>query len=167
MNRGVDFRNRPLDAPTQFCIGASIDMARALKPECALTHRKIEAGAQFFISQPTFTPETPLRFLDAYAAEYGAPPAVPIFFGVQMMAQNGVSFAQVPQRVRDDLDRGRPPGDIALQNPDRVHCGRLAGRYTCCPPYSAAANATTRRRNTPCSASEPHTPRGAKSSLTE
>ena len=115
MNRGVDFRSRPLDAPTQFCIGASIDMARAVKPECALTRRKIEAGAQFFISQPAFTPETPLRFLDAYAAQYGAPPAVPIFFGVQMMAQNGVSFAQVPQWVRDDLDRGRPPGDIALQ----------------------------------------------------
>lgn len=115
MNRGVDFRGRPLDAPTQFCVGASIDTARALKPECALTRRKIEAGAQFFIAQPAFTPEIPLRFLDAYAAECGAPPAVPIFFGVQMIAQNGVSFAQVPQWVRDDLQRGRSPIDIALQ----------------------------------------------------
>ena len=166
MNRGVDFRSRPLDAPTRFCIGASIDTARALKPECALTHRKIEAGAQFFISQPTFTPEIPLRFIDAYAAEYGAPPAIPIFFGVQMMAQNGVSFAQVPHWVRDDLDRGRTPGDIALQTLTEFLAAGLRTIYLLPPilsggrrDYAAAQYALERIRAA-------H-PRSAKSSLTE
>lgn len=166
MNRGVDFRSRPLDAPTQFCIGASIDMARALKPECTLTRRKIDAGAQFFISQPAFTPETPLRFIDAYAAEYGAPPAVPIFFGVQMMAQNGVSFAQVPQWVHDDLDRGRSPADIGIQTLTDFIAAGLRTIYLLPPilsggrrDYAAAQYALERIRAA-------H-PRGAKSPSTE
>ena len=59
MNAGIDFRGRALSAPTSFCIGATIDMARGVEAEVALTRRKLEAGAHFFITQPTFTPGSP------------------------------------------------------------------------------------------------------------
>lgn len=115
MNGGLDFRGRKLTAPTVFCIGASIDMARNIRQEASLTHRKLEAGADFFISQPTFTPEIPIRFLETYTKQHGTELAAPIFFGVQIMTHNGISFGDVPLWVQDDLSSGRSGSDIALQ----------------------------------------------------
>ena len=119
MNRAKDFRGRALDSPTDFCIGAAIDAGRnltgrELHAEVSLTHRKLEAGAHFFITQPGFTPEASLRFLQAFRRTYGAQPSAPIFFGIQMMAQGSRSFSPVPQSVRDDISAGVAPADIAI-----------------------------------------------------
>ncbi len=115
MNRGIDFRGRTLSAPTDFCIGASIDTNRSLQSEVSLARSKIEAGADFFITQPDFTPEASLRFLQAYENAYREKPPVPIFFGVQMVISGSRSFTPIPKSVSDDLAAGVSSSDIAIR----------------------------------------------------
>lgn len=114
MNQGVDFKGLKLTSPTDFCVGASIDLGRGLESEVALTHRKAEAGAHFFISQPTFTADAPVDFAARYADRYGVELALPIFHGVQVMSRDSIGFGDVPQWVTDDLERGRTGADIAV-----------------------------------------------------
>ncbi|MCI0841033.1 MAG: methylenetetrahydrofolate reductase [Chloroflexi bacterium] len=115
MNDGLDFRGLKLRRPTQFCIGATIDMGRDLDRELLLTNRKIRAGAQFLMSQPTFTSDTPLRFNERYADRFRQEISVPVFHGVQVMAPEAIVFGDIPRWVTDDLDKGRPGRDVALQ----------------------------------------------------
>ena len=115
LNRGVDYKGLKLRSPTEFCVGASIDLARGIESESRLTHRKVAAGAHFFVSQPTFHPSEPKRFVEAYAERYGEDLTAPIFHGVQLMAQDSIIFGSIPQWVTDDLAKGRSGEDIALE----------------------------------------------------
>ena len=115
MNAGLDFKGLKLRQPTKFCVGATIDMARDLERELLLVHRKIQAGAQFLMSQPSFTSKTPLTFHRQYEERFGEPINVPVFHGVQVMVPEGIAFGNVPQWIADDLEKGRPGRDIALQ----------------------------------------------------
>ena len=115
LNLGVDFRGLKLRQPTKFCVGATIDLSRGLGAEVALTGRKVEAGAEFFLAQPTFDAQMSQRLFDGYAREYGEDLAAPVFHGVQIMSVDGVRFADIPTWVTDDLDAGRSGDDIALQ----------------------------------------------------
>ena len=51
MNEGIDFRNLKLSSSTKFSIGAAIDLGRGLPRETKLVRQKLNAGADFFISQ--------------------------------------------------------------------------------------------------------------------
>ena len=115
MNQGVDFRSSRLRAPTDFCIGGALDFGRGIEKETRLAQRKVQAGAQFFITQPIFDVKDPARFRDAYAAAAGEALAIPVFFGLQVLEKDGVIFSSVPEEVRQELDRGRSGMDIALE----------------------------------------------------
>lgn len=130
LNVGIDYRGRQLRAPTDFCIGAAVDLGPGLRPgqgqeqggdsadsiaaAARLAVRKVKAGAHFLITQPVFDPADVGRFAAAYADCAGAPPAIPIFYGVGLMEPDGVSFASVPDWVQDDLAAGRSGVDLAL-----------------------------------------------------
>ena len=65
MNRGVDLGGKPLNAPTRALIGvgadpSAIDLDREYRRLC----EKVEAGADFIITQPVFAPEALFAFLD-------------------------------------------------------------------------------------------------------
>ena len=115
MNEGVDFKGLRLRSATDLCVGATFDLARDFRQEVALTRLKVDAGAMFFISQPTFSPEEPAAFLGRYRETYGGPLAPPVFFGVQVMTSESIQFGDIPQWVTDDLGRGRSGVEIALQ----------------------------------------------------
>ena len=115
LNQGVDHRERPLRAATDFCIGATVDLGRGAEREARLAVRKVDAGAHYLITQPVFDPYDVGRFADAYAHVSGRKLAVPVFYGVGLMETDGVSFARVPSWVSDGLDNGRSGVDIALQ----------------------------------------------------
>ena len=115
LNNGVDHRGRSLRAPTDFCIGATVDLGRGIEAEARLAVRKIESGAHFLITQPVSDPDDVGRFADACARASGEALAVPVFYGVGLMEPDGVSFASVPQWVTDDLANGRSGVDIALE----------------------------------------------------
>ncbi len=115
LNSGTDLRGLNLRTPTDFCIGATIDLGRDLDAELALTKQKVEAGAQFFMAQPTFDPHVPLSFMERYRARFGEELTAPVFNGVQVMAPESIRFGDIPQWVTDGLDSGRSGEDIALE----------------------------------------------------
>ncbi len=115
MNRGTDFKGLRLQRPTDFCIGAAIDLGRDLVRETDLARRKVEAGASFFVTQPTFAAASAREFLARYADRHGEELLCPVFFGVQVMAPESPVFGSLPKWVTKDLQRGRPGSDIALQ----------------------------------------------------
>jgi len=115
LNQSVDYRGRALRAPTDFCIGATVDLGRGIDREARLAVRKVDAGAHFLITQPVFDPDDVCRFAEACARASGGELPVPVFYGVGLMEPDGVSFASVPQWVTDDLANGRSGVDIALE----------------------------------------------------
>lgn len=114
MNEGVDFRGSTLVQPTDFCIGATIDLSKGVDAEAALAQRKVQAGAHFFITQPVFEVSDVAAFQEACASVAGAGMELPIFWGIQLLIEGGVMFSTVPQQVRDRLERGESGVEIAL-----------------------------------------------------
>jgi len=115
LNLGHDYKGLKLQTPTDLCAGASVDLGRDLDAEIALTRRKVEAGARFFLSQPTFGADRPRLFLEKYTDRYGEGLTQPMFHGIQVMTEDGIVFGSIPKWVRDDLASGRSGRDIALQ----------------------------------------------------
>ncbi|MDE2785754.1 MAG: methylenetetrahydrofolate reductase [Chloroflexota bacterium] len=115
LNSGADHRGSNLRSPSDFCIGATVDLGRGVESEALLAVRKVAAGADFLITQPVFDPAEIGRFTDACARAHGEALSVPVFYGVGLMDADGVSFAAVPQWVTDDLAAGRSGVDVALQ----------------------------------------------------
>ena len=135
LNEGIDFRGRALTTPTDMCIGAVIDTARPVESEVALTRRKIDAGAHFFVTQPQPAPDASLRFLQAYEQSQGSRPAVPIFFGIQIVAVGGRSFAPVPRDVRDRLEAGAEPVNLASQTIEHFVAAGITNFYLMPPIF--------------------------------
>jgi len=115
MNQGTDYRESQLRSPTDYCVGATLDLGRGIEAEARLAHRKAQAGAQFFISQPIFDVAEASRFHDAFETATGQELALPVFFGLQVLEQDGIIFSTVPVAVRKELEDGRPGVEIALE----------------------------------------------------
>ncbi len=90
-----------------FCIGAVADLAKCVEQEAHLSHRKIDAGADFLLVQPTFDIDAAERF------QAKADTSVPMFFGVQVLVNGGVAFAPVPDSLRLEIESGRSGVDAA------------------------------------------------------
>ena len=129
MNEGVDFRGSSLRQPTDFCVGATFDLGRDIDTEAELTARKVEAGADFLMSQPIFDPDDALRFRESYEGHSGAALAVPVFWGLQILEPDGVLFSSVPDAVRQELEGGRSGVDIALELYGRFRAAGLRDVY--------------------------------------
>lgn len=126
MNQGSDFRARRLDAPTDFCIGGTVDLSRGIEPEAKLAGEKVRSGAQFLMTEPIFSSEEGTRFLEVYNDQPDATPSVPTFFGLQILEPDSVTFSSVPKQVRDGLQNGQSGVDLALH---LYHEFRTAGLH--------------------------------------
>jgi methionine synthase / methylenetetrahydrofolate reductase(NADPH) len=79
LNRGVDYSGKSIDAPTAFHIGVAVNPAADdLETEIGRFYAKIEAGAQFAMTQVLFDAATLERFL----AEIGGSSPLPLLVGV-------------------------------------------------------------------------------------
>jgi homocysteine S-methyltransferase len=103
LNRGIDLGGQAIDPPTYAVIGVGLDpTALDRKRELDRFRQKVEAGAEFAITQPVFDPDTLLRFLDE-VQHHG----IPIIAGVWPLAsyrnaqfmQNEVPGVVVPDQV--------------------------------------------------------------------
>ncbi len=124
MNEGLDFRGRTLDNSVDLCVGAGIDLGKGLDREVRLARKKVEAGVDFLVTQPVFDPDTALKFASSLGSD-----EVPVFFGVQVLVKDGVVFANVPRRVRNDLAKGKTGVKIAVEVIEDLHGAGLDTFY--------------------------------------
>jgi methionine synthase I (cobalamin-dependent)/5,10-methylenetetrahydrofolate reductase len=71
-NTGVDHSGTSIGQPTNFFVGAALNLCPPdLGTEVKNLHRKIQAGADFFLTQPAYRSEDGLKLIDVYEAKYG------------------------------------------------------------------------------------------------
>ena len=149
LNRGLDFSGRPLGkgGKTEIFVGAGCNPGHVdLDLEVERFGRKIEAGAEFFFSQPMYDEEMLNHFLDRTSAF----PQVPFLVGILPLASyknaeflhNEIPGMQIPESVRERLrkatskERQREIGiEVAQQTLKAVHQHpRVNGVYIY-PPF--------------------------------
>jgi methionine synthase / methylenetetrahydrofolate reductase(NADPH) len=103
LNEGEDPGGHPLDPPTRFVAGVSLNQGAVDREREDRRFRfKVEAGADFAVSQPVFDPETLVAFLERHASH-----RVPVLAGIWPLASlanaeflaNEVPGVVVPERV--------------------------------------------------------------------
>lgn len=109
LNRGVDLGGQAIGTPTGAVIGVGLDPTSLdRKRELNRFRMKLDAGAEFAITQPVFDPEALLSFLD----ELGECP-VPILAGIWPLAsyrnaefmQNEVPGVIVPDETMERMEK--------------------------------------------------------------
>lgn len=145
LNEGVDLAGKPIGQPTSFCVGVAFDLhPDTLDREMRRLDQKVEAGADFIMTQPIFEPET----LDHYLRRVGTPP-LPMLVGVLPLQSSRhaeflhheVPGIHIPEWVRERMARagnqGKEEGlrlaaELLEAIADRVHGVYLMpsfGRY--------------------------------------
>ena len=85
-NQGVDSAGSSIGAACEFVVGAATNLTpHDLTHEATLLHRKVQAGADFLLTQPVFDAESARAFLSFYAERFGEL-TVPILLGVLPLA---------------------------------------------------------------------------------
>jgi homocysteine S-methyltransferase len=118
LNHGLDGMGRNLGIASAFYIGcAATPSAPDVTLDLERLHRKIEAGAQFIMTQPVYDAASFLDYFDQYKMHYGPVP-IPILVGLQPLhsAQQAEKFHYevpgivIPEDVRTRL---RQAGEAA------------------------------------------------------
>lgn len=116
LNQGVDFRGLKLRLPTAFCVGAAIDLGTSnLEHAASDAHRKVAAGADFFVTQAFYDVRKAKQFLELYHALTAQELEQPVFYGLQVLAKDGILFGDVPEALKRQLEMGRPAVGIAVE----------------------------------------------------
>tara|TARA_Y100000588_G_scaffold66466_1_gene66882 strand:+ start:318 stop:1193 length:876 start_codon:yes stop_codon:yes gene_type:complete len=115
LNEGKDFRGYQIQPSSNFCIGASVELGNDMGKEAQLTKKKIDTGADFLITQPTFDYDRPSEFIRAYESANQETLKVPLFIGIQIMVQDGVTFGPIPNWVTESISQGYSGDSIALK----------------------------------------------------
>ena len=136
LSAGLDYRGKPIQSPPAFCIGAALDTTRDPSKEVALTMKKIEAGADFFITQPIYKFSECAEFLTAYRHIAGEELSVPIFWGLQVLTSDGPIFGKPPEMLLRNLEEGVPSVGIAKKQLREMLIAGVKGIYLI-PPISA------------------------------
>jgi homocysteine S-methyltransferase len=142
LNRGEDFNGRAIDAATSFFTGVAVNpSADDLELEIDRYRRKIDAGADFAMTQIIFD----LEYLDRFLDRFGGPSPIPILVGVfpvwshplALRLHNEVPGIVVPDGVQDALRDAGPDGprvgmELARELVEASR-GRAAGVYLVAP----------------------------------
>jgi methionine synthase / methylenetetrahydrofolate reductase(NADPH) len=120
MNAGEDFNGREIDAPTCFYLGVAVNPAADdLDYELERFEQKLEAGAQFAMTQVLFD----LSYLDEFLRRLGGSCPIPLLVGVfyvksyqlALRLHNEVPGIVVPEHVQARLrDAGANAGEVGL-----------------------------------------------------
>ena len=71
-NTGVDHSGTSIGQPTNFFVGAALNLCPPdIDTEIKNLHRKVKAGADFFLTQPVYNPNDGPKILEAYEAKHG------------------------------------------------------------------------------------------------
>ena len=111
LNRGLDIAGKSIGKPTAAVIGVGADPnAIDMEREIRRTREKLDAGAEFLITQPVFDVEPLLRFIDAVPGLSD----LPVIAGVWPLAsyrnaefmRNEVPGVIVPDSIMERMARG-------------------------------------------------------------
>jgi len=81
-NTGVDHSGTSIGQPTNFFVGAALNLCPPdLEREIKTLRRKVLNGADFFLTQPIYRPDDGPKLLDAYEAKHG-PLNRPVLAGI-------------------------------------------------------------------------------------
>ncbi|PWH13779.1 MAG: bifunctional homocysteine S-methyltransferase/methylenetetrahydrofolate reductase [Anaerolineae bacterium] len=118
LNVGLDQAGGELGQPTQFFVGCALNLTPTdIRQEAKNLRRKLEAGADFILTQPVFLPEQAEAFLRHYQEQYGEL-KTPILAGVlplysyrhALFLHNEVPGIQIHEET---LERIRKAGEDA------------------------------------------------------
>jgi len=110
-NAGVDLSGADIGEATSFFIGCALNLAPSdPEREMRLLKKKIDAGADFALTQPLYRPEQAGEFIAAYRARYGTLP-IPVLAGVLPLfnarhaafLHNEVPGIDIPDAVRQRI----------------------------------------------------------------
>jgi homocysteine S-methyltransferase len=149
MNRGLDFSGQPIGGKTDLLVGAGCNPGHVdLDLEVARFGKKIEAGAEYFFSQPVFDSEVLWRFFERTKDL----PKVPFLVGIMPLVSlknaeflhNEVPGMQVPASIRrrlaeaGDKEAQRRVGiEVAREAlREMMNHPRIAGTYVY-PPFGS------------------------------
>ncbi len=113
MNAGEDFNGREIDSPTSFYLGVAVNPAADdLDLELRRFEQKLEAGAQFAMTQVLFDLEYLDRFLEQLGGECQIPLLIGIFYvrsyQLALRLHNEVPGILVPGHVQKRLREAGP-----------------------------------------------------------
>jgi homocysteine S-methyltransferase len=119
LNRGEDYVGKGLDAPTSFFVGVAVNPSAAdLELELERFRRKLDAGAQFAMTQALFDVE----LLDRFVERLGGAWPIPVLVGVWPLRSHAMALRlhnEVPGiSVPDDV-----LGALADAGPDAPRVG--------------------------------------------
>jgi methionine synthase I (cobalamin-dependent)/5,10-methylenetetrahydrofolate reductase len=130
LNAGIDQAGNSIGQPTSFYVGCALNInTRDLDHEINLLRKKIEAGADFALTQPVYDSRVVERFQEAYNAQYGTL-ELPILIGILPLfsarhaafLHNEVPGIEIPQAIRKRIAEA---GDDAPQEGVQVACELL------------------------------------------
>jgi homocysteine S-methyltransferase len=143
MNAGEDFNGREIDAPTSFFLGVAVNPAADdLEYELERFEKKIEAGAQFAMTQVLFD----LSYLDDFLTRLGGTCPIPLLVGIfyvrsyqlALRLHNEVPGIVVPEhvqaRLRDAGPNAAETGLALARELLEASRERVAGVYVI-PPF--------------------------------
>ena len=117
-NAGIDHSGASIGQPTSFFVGAALNL-NPTEPDQEIrnAHRKVQAGADFFLTQPIYRPEEGPAFLEKYAAKYG-PLNRPVLVGIlPLVSSRHVSFLHnevpgifIPEETRTRMEEAGESG---------------------------------------------------------
>jgi methionine synthase I (cobalamin-dependent)/5,10-methylenetetrahydrofolate reductase len=145
-NLGKDHAGRDIGAPTAFFVGCALNPNSATpEKEIRNLRKKLEAGADFILTQPVFDPQCVSDFLDSCRREFGAL-HTPVLAGVMPLygakhaafLHNEVPGMSIPEKVRERIGRAgeRAPAEgvkIAVELTKDLR-GMVQGVYLM-PPF--------------------------------
>jgi methionine synthase / methylenetetrahydrofolate reductase (NADH) len=117
-NQGFDHAGTSIGAPCSFTAGVACDLgSRDPAREIKTLHKKIEAGADFALTQPIFDPAAAREFLRHYREEYGKF-ELPLLAGLLPLASsrhaeflhNEVPGITIPEDLRERMRRAGEEG---------------------------------------------------------
>jgi len=134
-NAGVDHAGVEIGQPTSFFVGCALNLTpQDPEREIKNLQRKLQAGADFLLTQPVYAPDQAQALLERYAEQHG-PLAIPLLVGVLPLysarhaafLHNEVPGVSIPEPLRQ---RMAAAGEAAPQEGVRIALELVEGMRT-------------------------------------